>query len=99
MLLVPYDPWLLDSPHRQSGPIYVHTEACPPWRGHGLPEQQTRRVLSLRAIDHAGAQVSGDVVAGTAAADRLQQLLDDPVVAFVHVHNAGPGCFAARVDR
>ena len=31
--------------------------------------------------------------------DRATALLDDPDVAFLHVHFAGPGCFAFRVDR
>jgi len=28
-----------------------------------------------------------------------EQMLDDPGTAFLHVHFAGPGCFAFRVDR
>lgn len=99
MLLVFYDPWLVDSPYRQSGPVFVHEQNCQPWQGLGLPEQQTRRILSLRAIDHAGLQRIGDVVPGAAALDRLDHVLADPDIAYVHLHHAGPGCFAARVDR
>ena len=29
----------------------------------------------------------------------LDRVLADHRVSFVHLHNAGPGCFAARVDR
>jgi hypothetical protein len=29
----------------------------------------------------------------------LDDVLSDPLGSFVHLHNAGPGCFAARVDR
>ena len=32
-------------------------------------------------------------------ADRVADLLDDDDVEFLHVHFAGPGCFAFRVDR
>ena len=99
VILVRYDPWTIDSPYRQPGPIFVHERPCDPWFGTDLPAQQTSRLLSVRVIDHDGQQVAGDVVAGTALATRLEDAFADDRTAFVHLHNAGPGCFAARVDR
>ena len=29
----------------------------------------------------------------------IERLLADPQVAYLHAHNAGRGCFAARIDR
>ena len=39
------------------------------------------------------------VLEGERFADRVEALLSDADVAFLHVHFAGPGCFAFRVDR
>ncbi len=99
LLLVSYDPWTVDSPYRQPGPIFVHERDCEPWAGDVLPEQQTSRFLSVRVIDHHGMQIAGDVVPGTDLETRLRQAFSNEDTAFVHLHNAGPGCFAARVDR
>jgi Protein of unknown function (DUF1203) len=39
------------------------------------------------------------VLAGERFAERVPELLDEDGVEFLHVHFAGPGCFAFRVDR
>jgi Protein of unknown function (DUF1203) len=39
------------------------------------------------------------VLEGERFAESATELLDDAQVAFLHVHFAGPGCFAFRVDR
>jgi hypothetical protein len=98
VLLVAYDPWTVDSPYRQSGPVFVHEQPCEPWSGAGLPEQQRSRLLSLRGFDADGLPTVAEVLPGTEATARLEQVLGDGHTAFVHLHNAGPGCFAARVD-
>jgi hypothetical protein len=40
-----------------------------------------------------------EVVEGTALEPLIESMFADPAVAFLHVHNAKRGCFAARVDR
>lgn len=97
VLLVSYDPWTVDSPYRQTGPAFVHERGCLPWSGEGLPAQQTSRLLSVRVMDWHGMQLAGDVVPGADLLARLHRAFDDDATAFVHLHNAGTGCFAARV--
>ena len=96
VLLLSYDPWLVDSPYRPPGPVYVH-EDCRRAVVPTLPEQQRRRLLSVRAFDADGMARDAFVVTGESL--DLAVVLADPEVSFVHLHNAGPGCFAARVDR
>ena len=36
---------------------------------------------------------------GAELAPVIERLLADPQVAYLHAHNAGRGCFAARIDR
>ena len=98
VLLLSYDPFTGDSPYRQPGPIFLHERACEP-SDDGVPTQLTRRLLSLRSFDDDHLMRGGEVVDGSLLVDRATELLADPGVAYLHVHNAGPGCFAARVDR
>jgi hypothetical protein len=95
--LLAYDPWSIDTPYRQSGPVYVHERDCERVTASELPEQQRRRLLSVRAFGPEGLPRAAWVAEG--AELDLSQVLADPKVSFVHLHNAGPGCFAARVDR
>jgi hypothetical protein len=99
MLLLSYDPFTGDSPYRQPGPIYVHVDACAPDQGDEVPEQLTRRLLSVRAFDRDHLMRDAVVVPGVELAETATRLLDDPAADYLHVHNAAAGCFAARIDR
>jgi len=97
LLLLGYDPFLGSSPYAGRGPIYVHERDCAPFEGDGVPSQLTRRLLSVRAYDERHMLVDAEVIEGSVLDDAAQRLLDD--AAYLHVHNARPGCFAARIDR
>jgi hypothetical protein len=97
LLLVSYDPFRGASPYAGPGPIYVHERACTPFEEDGIPRQLTRRLLSVRAYDEHHMLVDADVTEGTELAPVAERLLSD--AAYLHVHNARPGCFAARMER
>jgi hypothetical protein len=40
-----------------------------------------------------------ELVDGKVAQAAIERLLADPQVAYIHVHFAAPGCYAARVER
>jgi hypothetical protein len=98
MVLLGYDPFLGASPYAGRGPIYVHEHDCAPFTGDGIPGQLTRRLLSVRAYDERHMLVGADVTEGEQLAGVAQRLLDGEDAAYLHVHNAKPGCFAARID-
>ncbi|WP_296282127.1 DUF1203 domain-containing protein [Pseudoxanthomonas sp.] len=88
-------------PYRASGPIYVREAAMSSGAAEfrdALPPSFPRRLLSLRAYDAGGDMRDADVVDGADAMPHLQRLLGLPGVAYLHVHNARPGCYACRVD-
>jgi hypothetical protein len=58
-----------------------------------------RRLLSVRAYDAQGMMVEADVVDGQQLEPVIDRMLANPNVDYLHLHNAKPGCFAARVDR
>ena len=99
VLLVSYDPFPTDSPYRSASPVFVHVRPCTPHVGTEVPEQQRRRLLSVRSFDDDAMMLDADVADGRDLERLLHRLLGRPDAAFVHVHNARPGCFAVRVDR
>ena len=96
MLLCSYDPFIGQSPYSGPGPIYVHDRDCAPFDGADVPDQLTRRLLSVRAYDENHMLVDADVIEGAELPESAERLLRD--ASYLHVHNARPGCFAARID-
>lgn len=99
MLLFSYSPFATGGPYREQGPIYVHARACARFAGAEIPEQVRRRLVALRGYDAKGDMLEADVVDGRQLGPLLDRLLDREDVAFVHVRNARPGCFACEIRR
>jgi hypothetical protein len=53
----------------------------------------------VRAFDAKGFMLDADVVHGREVEATIGRMLDEPRAAYLHLHNAKPGCYAARVDR
>lgn len=100
VLLVNYEHLAVITPYRSTHAVFVREGAttCPPITNR-IPEQLTIRLLSIRAFDADGMMVDADVVHGKKSEPVIRRLLDDPRVDYLHIHNAKPGCYAARVDR
>jgi hypothetical protein len=64
-----------------------------------VPEVLRLRLLSVRAFDEMGMMLDADVVHGRDLEPVLVRMLGRSEVAYIHLHNAKPGCYAARVDR
>ena len=97
MQLLSYDPFLGASPYSGPGPIYVHDRDCTPFDGQDIPDQLTRRLLSVRAYDERHMLVDAEVTEGAELEFVAERMLGGEA-AYLHVHNARPGCFAARID-
>lgn len=100
VLLLNYEHLAVDTPYRSTHAIFVREGAstCSPIVNQ-IPEQLRIRLLSIRAFDAEDMMVNADVVHGKDAEPVIQRLLDDQSVDYLHIHNAKPGCYAARVDR
>lgn len=88
------------SPYRASHAIYVRQgarQARP--APNTVPEVIRSRLISLRLFDAAHAMTDADVLPGEAVAAALARAFDRADVAYAHLHNAGPGCFAAAARR
>jgi hypothetical protein len=100
VLLVPYRHQSARSPYRASGPIFVResaqTASIP---ADTVPPLLRSRMLSVRAYDARDLMIDAEVIDGRDLELSLTRLLDNERVGYVHVHFAGPGCYACRVDR
>jgi hypothetical protein len=64
-----------------------------------VPPVLRRRMLSLRAFDAAGMMVGAELADGMQAEQAIETLLGLGEAAYLHVHFAARGCYAARVER
>lgn len=100
VLLVHHEHQPAPTPYRSGHAVYVREGAAAARPGVGeVPEVLRRRLLSVRAFDAAGLMVDADVVEGAALEPVIDRMLARAAVAYLHLHNAKPGCWAARVDR
>ncbi len=98
VILTHFEHHAVASPFRASHAIYVRAGATRATPAVGeVPAMLRTRLLSVRAFDREGMLAGADVVAGGELEPVLERLLAD--AAYVHLHFAKPGCFAARVDR
>ena len=100
VLLLAYEHQPAASPYRAGGPIFVREAAAERARAAGtVPEYLASRLLSVRAYDDAGMMVEAEVVDGRELEPLAGRFLARPDVAYLHVHFARRGCYAARIDR
>ena len=100
LLVLPWRHHDVDSPYRASGPIFVRRGARPARLAPGeVPPSVSRRLMSLRAYDAGHLMLTAEVVDGAQVAAALAALFADPAVAYVHLHNARPGCYACQATR
>ena len=101
LLLLPFDNLPEPgTPYRSGGAIFVRRGVRQATLQPGeLPPYVTRRTMSVRAYDAQHMMVAGEVWAGEAVRVPLERLLADDNVSYIHLHNAGRGCFSCRVER
>ena len=100
VLLLNYAHQAAQTPYASTGPIFVRRNAhATRVVVNEVPDQQRRRLLSVRAYDASGWMTDADVTDGTALESLINRFLGDPQVDYLHVHNARRGCYACRVVR
>jgi hypothetical protein len=64
-----------------------------------VPLQLRIRTLAVRAFDADAMMVGCELIDGHQLEAAIERLFADPRAAYLHVHYAAPGCYAARIDR
>ena len=101
LLLLNYEHLAVDTPYRSRHAIFVGEAAAETRRlVDALPGCLTARAnIALRAFDQAGMMTDAEVSPGAALEPVIARMFAGREVAYLHAHNAGRGCFAARIDR
>lgn len=100
VLLFPYRHHDVASPYQSSGPIFVRkggmTADLPM---NEIPLMLHHRLLSIRAYDAEGTMRDAKTVEGKHLVDVFATLFTNTTVHYLHLHNAGPGCYNCCVER
>jgi hypothetical protein len=100
VILLPYEHHATHSPYQSSGPIFVRKNIEKARLGvNEIPLMLHHRLLSLRAYDADAMMIDATVVDGKDLAESLFLILDNVSVAYIHIHNARPGCYNCLVKR
>ncbi|WP_426524111.1 DUF1203 domain-containing protein [Bradyrhizobium sp. McL0615] len=99
LLLVNYEHHAVDSPYRMRFAIFVREGDQTYDEVNEIPEQLRKRTLAVRSFDANGMMVDNRLVDGQEIEPVIEKLLTPSKVAYLHVHFAAAGCYAARVER
>ena len=99
LILTNYEHHAVDSPYRMRFAIYVRKGEKTYDKIDEVPEQLRKRTLAARAFDSDGMMVKFELVEGAKLEGAIERLLAEPGAAYLHIHFAAPGCYAARVER
>ncbi len=99
LLLVNYEHHPVASPYRMRYAVYIRRGEERYDAVDAVPDQLRRRGLAVRAFDTAGMMVGWELADGSALERAIDGLFANADAAYLHIHYAAPGCYAARVDR
>src|SRR5262245_13215230 len=99
VILTNYEHHAVDSPYRMRFAIYVRKGEETFDAVDAIPEQLRKRTLAARSFDEHGMMIERELVEGTGLEDTIRRLFADPRAAYLHLHYAAPGCYAAQVER
>lgn len=98
VILVNYQHQPENSPYQASHAVFIRENAQQAhFAINEVPAVIRSRLISLRFFHETHMMIDADVVPGEKVAETLSTVFDDSRVAYAHLHNAKPGCFAASV--
>jgi hypothetical protein len=100
LILFAHRPFVTEGPYAETGPVFVHADACEPYRALDVfpPDFRPRRLV-FRAYDDRGTIHDAALADGVDAEQTLARLFANASVAQVHVRNPAWGCFDFAVER
>ncbi len=99
LLLVNYEHHPASSPYRMRFAVYVRKGDSTYDAVDEVPEQLRLRTLAVRAFGADAMMVGCELVDGREVEAAIGRQLSAPRAAYLHIHFAAPGCYAARVER
>jgi uncharacterized protein DUF1203 len=99
LILLNYKHHAVASPYRMRFAIYVRAGDKMFDAVDTVPKQLRSRMLAVRAFDAEGMMINHALVDGKQIESAIGRLLADARAAYLHIHFASPGCYAAQVER
>lgn len=99
LLLVSYEHHPVHSPYRMRFAIYVRKGEETYDAIDEVPQQLRLRTLAVRAFDRNGMMVGWHLTEGRELEAAIERLFANAEAAYLHIHFAAPGCYAAQVER
>jgi len=100
VILLNFEHHNVNSPYRAGGPIFVRKVAHTAMPAiNEIPKMFNHRLLSIRGFDQAATMIFADVTAGDKLKEKLNSILANQDISYLHIHNAKPGCFNCLVVR
>jgi hypothetical protein len=99
LILLNYEHHPVASPYRMRFAIFVRKGEETFNALDSVPEQLRKRTLALRAFDADGMMIGFELVEGIKLESAIGRHFADPRPAYLHLHFAAPGCYAACVER
>ncbi len=99
LLLVNFEHHPVASPYRGRYAVFVRPGEQRFDSIGSIPDQLRRRTLAARAFDACGMSIAVELVEGQALEQAIERQLGHARTAYIHLHYAAAGCYAARVGR
>jgi hypothetical protein len=99
LILVNYEHHAVASPYRMRFAIFVRKGEETFDKRDDVPEQLRKRTLAVRAFDADAMMVGFELIEGVKLENAIERQFANPGAAYLHIHFAAPGCYAARVER
>lgn len=100
VILLNYQYHFVNSPYKASGPIFIRKGATTAVLDiNEIPDIIHHRLLSLRGYNIGSMLVDARVTEGVNLRGMIDDVFDNKEVAYIHIHNAKPGCYSCLVKR
>ena len=99
VILFPYVAIPAGHPYSESGPIFVHAEACERYKATDKFPMDFRSGRVFRAYNSEYDMIDAEVVIGTEPEAVIEKLLNNPETAFVHARSVTRGCYTFGIAR
>jgi hypothetical protein len=99
LILTNYEHHAVASPYRMRFAIYVRRGEQTFDQIDTVPEQLRKRTLAVRAFDSDAMMVGRELVEGVGLEAAIARQFADARAAYLHIHFAAAGCYAAQVER
>jgi hypothetical protein len=99
-ILFTYDPFHKLDPYPSPGPIFIHEQPCTPFPEEAdFPDELRKIPLVLEAFGADRSLVAEERFRDGQLEPRVERILENSRIRYIHLRNGEAGCFIARIER